>query len=329
MEKNEELSLVRDALDTVLSGGTLDEGTLYSLADIESEEGTEALLDGAREITAKFVPRKFDTCSIVNARSGRCPENCKWCAQSAHYNTHCDTYELVDTEAAMKAAKDNATLGIGRYSLVASGRSVKGRALDAICKLLADVRAAQGTETCASLGLLSEDELRKLHAAGVNRYHCNLETAPSMFPELCTTHTQADKMETIRAARRIGMEVCCGGIIGMGETRRQRVEFAVKLREVKPCSIPINILSPIPGTPLESTPLIAEDEIIRTVALFRFAHPHAQIRFAGGRARLSRQGQKRALEVGINGAIVGDMLTTLGASVAQDKELVKEAGYQW
>lgn len=329
MDKEREISLVRGALASVLDGAVLDADTLYSLGEIETPEGTEALLDGAREITSRMCSKKFDTCSIVNARSGRCPENCKWCAQSAHYPTDCDTYDLIEPEVAFATAAQNAEMGIGRYSMVASGRSVKGRNLDAICDMLKEIRSEFGTNTCASLGLLTQEELQKLKDAGVNRYHCNLETAPSYFKELCTTHSQEDKIETIKAARRIGMEVCSGGIIGMGESRRQRIEFAIRLRDVAPCSIPINILAPIPGTPLEKTPLIDEDEIIRTVALFRFTHPRVQLRFAGGRARLSKENLKRAFEVGINGAIVGDLLTTIGASVAQDKEIVREAGYTW
>ncbi len=332
MEKDlkTELEFIDRCTATVLDGGSLDEEQLYALADIDSDEGKARIKERAAEITAAMCPRKFDTCSIVNARSGLCSENCKWCAQSRHYDTGCREYSIVDHNEAMEAAHYNAECGIHRYSLVASGRAVHGKALDEVCDLLAEVRrTCGGMKTCASLGLLNTDELRRLRATGAERYHCNLETAPSYFSTLCTTHTIADKLATIDAAHELGFDVCSGGIIGMGETRRQRMELAIELRKARPVSIPINILQPIPGTPLADTPLIEEDEIILAVALFRFAHPTVQLRFAGGRARLSHEGMLAALRTGINGAIVGDLLTTIGSTVEQDKKTVKEAGYEW
>ncbi|MDE6134970.1 MAG: biotin synthase BioB, partial [Muribaculaceae bacterium] len=266
-------------------------------------------------------------CSIINARSGLCPENCKWCAQSSHYSTGCETYGLVSADTAMTMAKECAAHGIRRFSFVASGRAVKGRTLEAMCEMLSDIRQNAGVSVCASLGLLDTDGLARLKKAGVRRYHCNLETAPSHFSTLCTTHTLNDKLATIDAAHSLGMEVCSGGIIGMGETPAQRAEFAVFLRRARPVSIPINVLCPIPGTPLADTPLISEDEIVLTAALFRMIHPKVQIRFAGGRQRLSREAQIRCMRAGVNGAIVGDLLTTIGSTVAEDKKLVGEAGF--
>ncbi len=326
---SEEIKLVESCLDTVLSGRDLDEDTLYKLTEINTPEGIEALLDGAAKITRTFCPRVFDTCSIANARSGRCSENCKWCAQSAHFDTGCSHYDIIDHDTCMAMARDNAEKGVHRFSLVASGRKTSGKALDAMISMLKEVKAKYPIHTCASLGLLNKDELKQLWDAGVHRYHCNLETAPSYFHHLCTTHTIEDKIATIDAARELGFEVCSGGIIGMGETRRQRMELAITLRRVNPHSIPINILSPIPGTPLGKMPLISEEEVLIAIALFRFAHPKVQLRFAGGRARLSDESMIRAMEVGINGATVGDLLTTLGRTIAEDKVAVAKAGYQW
>ncbi|MDE6486807.1 MAG: biotin synthase BioB [Muribaculaceae bacterium] len=322
--------LIAELRERVLAGGEISEAEAYALADIVAEaEGREAVLEAAEAVTAHFAPRKFDTCSIVNARSGHCPEDCKWCAQSRHYSTGCKEYAIVDPEECRAAAKACHDYGIGRLSLVASGRRVTGAALRQMAGELRHARENAGINICASMGLLGREELQVLHDAGVRRYHCNLETAPSYFSTLCTTHTMDDKVATIRTAREMGMEVCSGGIIGMGETMRQRVELALKLREVEPVSIPINILCPIPGTPLEHAEALTAEDILATIAIFRLVHPRVQLRFAGGRDKLDRASQLRAMRIGINGAIVGDLLTTVGSTVAQDRELVAEAGYEF
>lgn len=322
------MNFIETLKEKILAGGEITPDEAYALAD-SLPSASKALRDAAAEITLALCPRDFDSCSIVNARSGLCSENCKWCAQSKFHPTDCDTYDLIDHDQCLDAARENHKKGVRRFSLVASGRAVKGKALKNMCDMLREIKDTVGISTCASLGLLDSNDLQQLWDAGVRRYHCNLETAPSHFPTLCTTHTIEDKINTIMAAKAIGFEVCSGGIIGMGESMHQRVEFALKLREIDPQSIPVNILSPIPGTPLENQPAISEDDIIDTVALFRFIHPSVQLRFAGGRKRLSRRSQIDAMRIGINGGIVGDLLTTLGASIAEDKDLVADAGYKF
>ena len=320
-----ETSTLTEIKNKVLGGVEITPAEAYSLLDADFD----ALCEAAAEITEALCPRDFDSCSIANARSGRCSENCKWCAQSAHWDTGCEVYPLIDEEECMNIARYNAGKGIKRFSLVASGKAMQGRSLDAICSMLSRVGKETGMLTCASLGLLNADDLAKVRACGALRYHCNLETAPSYFPTLCTTHTYADKLATIEAARTAGLDICSGGIIGMGESARQRVEFALALRDIRPVSIPINILIPIPGTPLADSAPLSEKDILTTIAIFRFIHPATQLRFAGGRQKLSTDGQLKAMRTGINGSIVGDMLTTLGSTIDSDKELVADAGYKW
>lgn len=289
---------------------------------------TQALCEAAAAVTRRYADRTFNFCGIVNAKSGRCSENCSWCAQSRRFETGIEIYPLIDAERAVQAAKQAEANGLTRFSLVTSGRKLSPREVRETISLVRAIRSSTNLEVCLSAGLLTESELKSLSEAGVVRYHCNLESSRGYFPQVCSSHTTDDKIKTLSSARVAGMEVCSGGIIGMGETEADRIALALELRTLTVGSIPLNILAPIPGTALGNEPLLGDEEILRAVALFRLINPTAQLRFAGGRARLSPKVQKKAMECGINAAIAGDMLTTKGSAVDADKRLVVEAGYR-
>ena len=292
---------------------------------------TEALCDAADRVRRHFMGDRVDTCSIMNARSGRCSEDCKWCSQSAHHQTKIEVYPLTETAEALRHARDNHGKGVGRFSLVTSGRTMTDAQVEKCAEIYraiaAECEGFRGGMLCASMGLLNKEQLRKLKNSGVGSYHCNIETAPSYFPKLCTTHTLAEKQRTIAWAKEVGLKICSGGIIGMGEMPEQRVEMAFTLREMGVASIPVNVLNPIPGTPLENTPPLSDDEILRTFALFRLINPGVYIRFAGGRTLLKPEIQERALRSGVNAAIVGDLLTTIGSGIAEDKAMFARCGF--
>lgn len=287
------------------------------------------LYELAHRTTRKYLGNRFDSCSIINAKSGNCSENCKWCSQSVFSRCNIEKYPLVSVDRAVKEGLYNSSFGIKRFSLVTSGKRVSKKEIDEICKIVKALKETGKIIPCVSLGLIDEEDMNKLTAAGVTRYHCNMESSPSYFGELCTTHTQEEKIKTLKAAEKAGLSLCSGGIIGMGETLDDRIELALLLRDLNVKSIPINFLNPIKGTPLQDAKPLTEDEILTTIAIFRLINPTAFLRFAGGRALISKEIQEKALYIGINSAIMGDMLTTLGNSARNDIAMFKAAGYKW
>lgn len=287
------------------------------------------LYELAHRTTKKYLGNRFDSCSIINAKSGNCSENCKWCSQSVFSRCNIEKYPLVSVDRAVKEGLYNSSFGIKRFSLVTSGKRVSKKEIDEICKIVKTLNDTGKIIPCVSLGLIDEEDMFKLAEAGATRYHCNMESSPSYFGELCTTHTQEEKIKTLKAAEKAGLSLCSGGIIGMGETMVDRIELALLLRDLNVKSIPINFLNPIKGTPLQDAKLLTEDEILTTIAIFRLINPTAFLRFAGGRALISKEIQEKALYIGINSAIMGDMLTTLGNSARNDIAMFKAAGYKW
>jgi biotin synthase len=307
----------------ILSGETISYETGVEL--IHHPEKKE-LYDAADTIRKHFCGNKMDLCSITNAKSGACSENCKWCSQSAHHTTDVERYELIDKEKAVAEASENAKNGVHRHSLVTSGRTISDNNLQELLSIYKEIKNKSKIDLCASMGLLSKSQLKKLKEAGISHYHCNLETAPSFFPKVCSTHTIEDKIKVIQTAQNLGIKVCSGGIIGLGETAEQRVELACALANLGIQSIPINILTPIEGTPLAKAKPLDKDEILSTIAVFRFINPRANIRFAGGRL-LIKDFENEALHAGINSALTGNYLTTIGSDTQTDIKNFKSSGF--
>lgn len=302
--------------------------TVEQALALDASCSTEELCEAADRIRIALHGNRVDTCSIANARSGRCTEDCKWCAQSRHFSTGIAEYDIIPREEMLRAVRLNDRHGVRRFSLVTSGRKVSRHDITRFCEYYREAADSSNLCLCASMGLLDRESLQALKDAGVQRYHCNLESSSEYFPRLCTTHTHADKLHTIALAREVGLEVCSGGIIGMGETMRDRLLMAKEATDAGAVSIPINILHPIPGTPLGHLSLISEEEVIRSVALMRLVAPKAILRFAGGRARLSKESMRRIMRGGMNGALIGDLLTTIGNSLADDLQLFHDTGFE-
>lgn len=281
----------------------------------------------ANNLRKHFFGNTLDTCSIMNARSGKCSENCKWCSQSAYYNTNVEVYPLVSQSDAVDMAREVNENGVNKFSLVTSGRDMSGADLEAVCDIYKAIIKDNDIYLCASMGLLNYDSMKLLRDSGVKRYHCNLETSPSYFTELCTTHTIEQKIETIKHAQSLGMEVCSGGIIGMGESMDDRIDLAIVLRDLGIRSMPINVLNPIPGTPLEHTACLSEQELLTTFAIFKIVNPESRVRFAGGRVAFAGT-QEQALFSGVDAAMIGDLLTTVGANSESDKMMFERLGFE-
>lgn len=284
------------------------------------------LCQGADKIREAFVGEKVDLCSIINGRSGRCPEDCKYCAQSAHNHTACDIYDFLPEEKILEACKMNESEGVNRFAIVTAGRALSGEEFEKAIHAYETMKKECKIDLCASMGFLTKEQLHRLHEAGVTSYHHNIETSRRNFPNICTTHTYDMKIETLKMVKEEGMCACSGGIIGMGETWEDRLDMAISLAELGIDSIPINALMPIKGTPLENQEQLTEDDILRTIAFFRYINPDANIRLAAGRALLTNDGET-AFESGASATITGNMLTTVAcATIRSDRKMLQDMG---
>lgn len=284
------------------------------------------LLKIANEITSKNFNNEIEACSIISAKTGECSENCKYCAQSKYNHAEINCHPLLDIETVKKAALSAKENGATRFCIVTSGRKPTDSDFDKILKMIKEVASIDGIHCCASLGLLSKEQIKKIKEAGVERYNHNINTSKNYHEKICTTHNFEDRINTVKMVVSAGMEACTGVIIGMGEKRSDRIDMALSLKEINPKTVPINFLDPIKGTPLENfKDEIDEEEILKTICIFRIILPKAMLRYAGGRcSRLSKFNQKRGLIAGINSILVGNYLTTLGSNATEDKKTLKE-----
>jgi len=286
----------------------------------------QLLCQGADRIRRALCGDHFEFCTIINGRSGHCGENCRFCAQSCHHHTGVKEFSFLSSEEIVEGAHRNEEAGINWYSIVTAGRGLHGADFEQAVLAYRRMKNETHLSLCTSHGLQTEEEFKQLKEAGVTRYHANIETSARYFPQICTTHTYQDKIENILRARRAGLSICSGGIIGMGETAEDRLDMAVSLSELAVDSIPINLFMPIKGTPLADLPPIPNEDVLRTIAIFRYLNPTAQIRMAAGRGRFA-DGGAELFRSGANAAITGDMLTTTGTGIAEDRSMVTQIGY--
>lgn len=284
-------------------------------------------LDTLLETASKYIKKDIEFCSLINARNGKCSQNCKYCAQSSHYCTNIEFYPLVPLEEVKKIALEAKSHKASRFAIVTSGKTPDESDFDTILKMIEEVNKIDGLKSCASIGILNEEQAKKLSEIGLKRFHHNINTSKSYYPSVCTTHSWDDRLNTCKLVKKYGMELCCGVILGMGESVEQRIEMALELAEIQPDSIPINILMPIPETPFENYhDKIDEENVLRTLAIFKIANPNSILRFCGGRMRLSEENQRKALNSCVEGIMVGNYLTTVGKAPEEDLKTVQELG---
>ena len=289
-------------------------------------EATPDMIACAGKIRERHKRNGVFKCAIINAKSGMCPEDCAFCAQSAHHHTQVAVYDLLSAEKLEAGGMKAAAAGATHYSVVTSGTSLTERDVDTVCRVAERLKRKTDLTLCASVGLLEPVAARKLKAAGISRYHHNLETSRSHFEAICSTHDYEDDVQTVKEAKAAGLMVCSGGIFGMGESWEQRVELAFTLKELDVDSVPINFLNPIKGTRLQDRSMLRPMEALKVIALYRFIHPRRDITICGGREATLGDFQSWIFAAGANGLMVGNYLTTLGRSMEMDLEMIRELG---
>ena len=321
-------TLVQTLCSRVLAGGEIVFAEALQLSSIEDPATVDFLLDAAHEITARFCPSKPDLCSLINAKSYLCSEDCGFCSQSSHYKTGVKRYPLMKPEEILEEARKSEANGIQSFCVVTSGETLNDSEFEQVLAAFRLLSTKTSLRLDGSLGTLTKEQIRMLRDAGMRRFNHNLQCSREFYPEIVSTHTYDERMETLKFLNENNVEVCSGGIFGMGETREDRVKLAFELKPYNPRCLPINILNPRPGTPLENRPAMDPMEIIKTIAIFRFIHPRANIKLAGGRElNLGVYFQEKALRGGVNGFVVGGYLTTAGNPLKEDFDMLNRAGF--
>jgi len=316
--------LLADAGDALLEERrTLTADELAALASVP-DRSVPALAALAHEVRLAWSGPTVEVEGILSAKTGGCPEDCSFCSQSSRYETPVKATPFLDTDEVLRAAEETARLGASEFCIVLAVRGPDERTMIRILELVPLVRERTGLQVAVSAGILTEEQATRLAAGGVHRYNHNLETARSFFPEIATTHSWDERFETCRLVREAGMELCCGALLGMGESVEQRLELLGQLREVELAEVPVNFLNPRPGTPLGERPLVGALEALRWIALFRLALPGVILRYAGGREVTLRDLQALGMTSGINALIVGNYLTTLGRSPDEDLAMLED-----
>jgi biotin synthase len=320
MDKN-----LNEFLERVLSGGTPDPQEALAILQAKGAD-LSYLLAGAHALRERTFGSKIELCSIINAKSGRCAENCAFCAQSSHFATAAPVYPLKSREEIIQGARLAEQEGSHCFGIVTSGTRVRqGEEMETILAAIREIRSTTAIEPSASLGILDRETARALADAGCVTYHHNLETARSYFPQICTTHDYEEDVQTVRVAKEAGMKVCCGGIFGLGESLEQRAELAFTIRELDVDSVPLNFLNPVPGTPLERQNDLAPLDCLRIIALFRYLLPNKRISVCGGREKNLREFQSWIFMAGASGTMVGNYLTTSGRDRDIDLQMFQDA----
>ncbi len=316
---------IKEMTKRVLRGGAITTAEGLKILTAQGSEYTQ-FMAGAHRIKEETLGNSIDLCSIINAKSGRCAENCSFCAQSSHHQTETPVYELKSCDEMVQGAVQAEKEGNHCYGIVTSGTGVSaGDEFNRITAAISRIAAETTIAPSASLGILDAISAAALFKAGCVTYHHNLETARSFFPEICTTHDYEEDVATVRLAKQSGMQVCCGGIFGLGETLEQRVEMGMTLRELDVDSVPLNFLNPIAGTPLEKNDLLTPMDCLRIVTLYRFLLPDKRITVCGGREKNLRDFQSVIFMAGASGTMVGNYLTTTGRAQADDLQMIQDA----
>ena len=321
------LEHIKECQEKVFSGIGLSMQDIEKLFDTP-DKNLKELANAANEITRGFNGNKVDVEELNNIKKNACSEDCSFCGQSAFFDTGIESYQLPSPEEVVKRAQMAENDGAESYCLVAAWREPSARDFEKVCDIISEINEKVGISVECSLGFLTEVQAKKLKELKVKRYNHNLETAKSKFAEICTTHTYEDRLKTLRIARDAGLELCTGGIIGLGETRRQRLELTVELANIFPEEVTINILVPVPGTPLELQTQLANSEIVRMFAVIRFLLPESVIKISGGREINLEDSGEELLQSGANGIITSGYLTMNGNEAEKDIKMIKKIGLE-